>query len=263
MTIPNVGSVKSPLLKEIAKITFSMYNTYLNFLSLDIHSYFKSLDGINDGQFKLYAEDELSLLRRLKEEYWKLPPEDQKDLSFWDLAQFDKMTLSTILGALRFFFTDEITYDPQENAFLLYNGSVNEENEKLVTGCIHRENYNDVINVILQLNGISKSDSESQPVKIKNKTAEKLLIRMEQAKKSKSFKERSKMELPNLISSLASRHSGINMTNIWDLTVYQLYDQFKRQRYLDSYEIQAMNVAAWGDSDGKFKETLWFEPIDN
>ena len=46
MTIPNVGSVKSPLLKEIAKITFSMYNTYLNFLSLDIDSYFKSLDGI-------------------------------------------------------------------------------------------------------------------------------------------------------------------------------------------------------------------------
>lgn len=263
VNIPKVGSVKSPLLKEIAKITFSAYSLFLNFLSLDIDTYFRSIDGINEEHNKLYAADEISLLKKVKEEYWNLSPEEQKSLSFWDLAQLDTMTLSTIMAALQFFFVDEIRYDPHQSAFLLYNGAVDDENEKLITGCINRENYNEVINIILQLNGIFKSDSASQPVKIKNKTAEKLLTRMEQARKSKESKDKGKMELPNLISALASRHSSINMTNIWDLTVYQLYDQFKRQRYLDSYEIQSMNVAAWGDSDGNFKETLWFEPIDD
>ncbi|MBT9778851.1 hypothetical protein GPL15_20435 [Clostridium sp. MCC353] len=263
VNIPKVGSVKSPLLKEIAKITFSAYSLFLNFLSMDIDSYFRSIDGINEEYYKLYATDELSLLKKVKEEYWNLSPEERKTLSFWDLAQLDQMTLGTIMAALQFFFVDEIKYDPRQSAFLLYNGTENDEKEKLVTGWINRENYNEVIHIILQLNGISKNDPASQPVKIKNKTAEKLLSRMEQAKKTKDSRDKGKMELPNLISALASRHSSINMTNIWDLTVYQLYDQFKRQRYLDSYEIQSMNVAAWGDSDGNFKETLWFEPIDD
>ena len=51
-------------------------------------------------------------------------------------------------------------------------------------------------------------------------------------------------ELPNLISALCVQHNSINMCNVWDLTVYQLYDQFLRQSYLNQVNIHAMNYAA-------------------
>lgn len=71
------------------------------------------------------------------------------------------------------------------------------------------------------------------------------------------------MELPNIISSISSHHNSLNIINVWDLTVYQLYDQFNRQRLGDSFNIQSMSVAAWGDSDGKFDETVWFSLIND
>ena len=34
----------------------------------------------------------------------------------------------------------------------------------------------------------------------------------------------------NIIGAVTSRHPSLNLTNIWQLTVYQLYDQFARIR---------------------------------
>ena len=48
------------------------------------------------------------------------------------------------------------------------------------------------------------------------------------------------------------------MINVWDLTVYQLYDQFLRQSYLNQVQIHAMNYAGWG---GEFDPNDWYKKL--
>ena len=74
-------------------------------------------------------------------------------------------------------------------------------------------------------------------------------------------KEDKKLELANLISALASHSMSLNMSNIWNLTIYQLYDQFERQQIEDSYRSSLRSVSIWGDKDNKFDNTLWFTHI--
>lgn len=69
--------------------------------------------------------------------------------------------------------------------------------------------------------------------------------------------------MPNIISALAAHHNSLNIINIWDLTVYQLNDQFKRQRYIDYYHILSRSVSIWGDKDSKFDDSLWFSNVSD
>ena len=62
-----------------------------------------------------------------------------------------------------------------------------------------------------------------------------------------------------MVSALAVQHNSLNLSNIWDLTVYQLYDQFFRQNNKNQLDIHAMNYAGWG---GEFDPTSWFRALD-
>lgn len=66
----------------------------------------------------------------------------------------------------------------------------------------------------------------------KNKTAAKIIEKLNKRKKAKekSAKPDPKLELPNIISAISACHSSINILNIWDLTVYQVYDLFARMQ---------------------------------
>ena len=50
--------------------------------------------------------------------------------------------------------------------------------------------------------------------------------------------------------------------NIWDLTIFQLWDCFSRLSNNSIYDIQSMSVAAWGDKDNHFDPTAWFQTIN-
>ena len=70
------------------------------------------------------------------------------------------------------------------------------------------------------------------------------------------------MELANIISAVANKSQNLNILNIWDLTVFQLWDCFSRLTNNSIYDIQSMSVAAWGDKDKHFDVTSWFKRID-
>ena len=83
--------------------------------------------------------------------------------------------------------------------------------------------------------------------------------RSEKAKHTKADKN---MELGNIISAVANKSQSLNILNIWDLTVYQLWDCFSRLSNNSIYDIQSMSVAAWGNKDNYFDATAWFKRID-
>ncbi len=71
------------------------------------------------------------------------------------------------------------------------------------------------------------------------------------------------MELGNIISAVAGKSQTLNLLNIWDLTVFQLWDSFFRLSSNNLYAIQSMSVAAWGDKDKHFDAASWFRRINH
>ena len=236
ITFQNIGSIKSPTLREVSRIGYVTYQTYLSILLLDTQSYLSAITSHS------------------------APKKD--DINFFDIILHDKTLRSSICNALNFFMTDEVIFDEEHKVFFTYNGSVDENNQKQPTGIIYSENYSEITDAILQRVNIRRKDNEYENVKVKNKTAARLLEKIKKGNEKSRTKADKKLSLANIISSLASHHKSINMVNIWDLTVYQLYDQFNRQRLNDCYDIQSMHIAAWGNSEGKFDDTQWFSLIN-
>lgn len=67
--------------------------------------------------------------------------------------------------------------------------------------------------------------------------------RTEKAKQTAPDKN---MELGNIISAVANKSHSLHIMNIWDLTIFQLWDCFSRLSNNSIYDIQSMSVAAWG-----------------
>ena len=87
-------------------------------------------------------------------------------------------------------------------------------------------------------------------------------LQMGRAKKAKQVKSDDNLELGNILSAVANKSQSLNIVNIWDLTVYQLWDCFFRLSNNNIYNIQSMSVAAWGDKDNHFDSTAWFKRMD-
>lgn len=66
------------------------------------------------------------------------------------------------------------------------------------------------------------------------------------------------MVIPNIVSSLAVHHNSLNMLNIWQMTVYQLYDTFERQYIKQQLDIMGLHYAAWG---GEYPFDEWCKSI--
>ena len=72
-------------------------------------------------------------------------------------------------------------------------------------------------------------------------------------------KNNANLSIPNIISSVAAKSASLNINSIWDITLFQLYDQFNRLQNNDAYSINSMRVAAWGDEKKTFDYALWYK----
>ena len=137
--------------------------------------------------------------------------------------------------------------------------------EKYATiGAISKENYQDVVDVICQRNNVKTKDM-GDPAKVKNKKALAILQKIKKGaeKMAKTTKADENMELGNIISAVANRSQSLNIINIWDLTVFQLWDCFARLTNNNAYDINAASVSAWGDKDKKFDFNGWFKKLNS
>lgn len=233
--LSNVGSIRSPLLKDIAKIRCTTYQSYISLLLLTP---------------KIYYE-----MSGIKEE---APP----DLSVYDLITADETMYKAVEAALDFFFCEKVVYNPEHRMFFTYNGAAGPDGEPLPTGIIHREIYSQVCDLILQQNYIQKKEEDLS--EIKNKRALSIAMKLQRGREAKQTKARSNqnMELGNIISAVAAKHESLNPLNIWDITIYQLWDTFYRLCGNNILSIQSMSVAAWGDKEKQFDPSGWFQRMN-
>lgn len=235
--LPNAGGIRSPKLQDISSIGIHTYQYYLTLLLLDVKSYFAML-----GQTETYEG---------------LSEEEKMQLHIFDLLTFNDQSANLLQHALDFFLREQVLYSPGQNCFL-----VQDADETI--GMITKENYSQVCNVISQRNCM-KSNQEEDYSQVKSKKALEILKKLQKgrAMRAKQNKSDENLELGNIISAVANKSPSLNIINIWDLTVFQVWDCFSRLSNNSIYDIQSMSVAAWGNKENYFDAGAWYKRMDN
>lgn len=248
--IDKVGSVKSVTLREIDNLP-QKYATY----QLYVHLF-------------MITKDEFFTISKIenteKENFESIFAEHGLSITIFDLLIMFQNSLGSLLLALNFFFDEEVVFDQAKRVFITYKETKKNDNgdeEIIPTGYINRENFDEVCSIILQrcaINVKSKKDDEEQS--FKNEKAKRLWdkIHAPKAKTAKDKQIEANFDLANIVSSLAYKQSGLNMLNIWDMTVYNVYDQFARERNGAVYDITKRSVSTWGDKEKRFDIESWF-----
>ena len=191
-----------------------------------------------------------------EEQFELLSDEDKAQINIFDLLTIDDNSAELLQNVLDFFIKENVLWSKQNKAFLIHD----DEN---IIGTITKVSYPHVCDLICQRNCI-KSNLEEDLSKIKSKKALEIMKKLQKgrAEKAKVTKADKNMELGNIISAVANKSQSLNIINIWELTVYQVWDCFSRISNNNIYDIQSMSVAAYGDKDNHFDATAWFKRID-
>ena len=153
----------------------------------------------------------------------------------------------------------------KEGFFILLYGDIEQNNEiapENIRGVISEDTFPQIIDIIQQICCIhSKADEDAADQNFKNDIARKLFEKMQKALKKQEEERKVKadknLSLSNIISSVSALHPSINLINIWDLTIFQLYDTFRRMQGNLIFDMNSTSVSVWGDEKNKFDQTLW------
>ena len=239
LDLVNVGSIKSPKLIEIAEISYYTYSLYIAHLKMTPEEYFET-----------YHKDK------------EVDTESIFYMTKFDLLLADDNFRKIITSAINFFFVEDFEFNPEYTAFVSI--TKNEIGKIVDVKAITKDNYTDVINIILQRVRITSDENEIDDLKkVKNKRGLKIYKQAINGRKSlKKAKEQNKnLTLANIIAAVASKSESLNWDTIWKITVFQLFDLFDRMQRLDSYSIASAQVAAWGNKDGNFKFGAWIDNV--
>lgn len=233
--IADIGGILSPTLRDISSLGYRTYQYYLTILLMDLKTYFQMA-----GQ---------------EEAYESLSDEEKSQISVFDLMTAVPESCELLQDVLNFFVMENVVFSPSHNGFIV-------QNDMEDVGIITRDNFASVSDYICQRNSI-KSRQVEDLSKIKNKKALSIMKKIQKgrAERDKQTKADKDMELTNIISAVANKSHSLNILNIWDITVYQLWDCFTRISNNNIYGIHAMSVAAWGDKDNHFDASSWFKSL--
>lgn len=292
LKVSNIGSIKPIFLHEIEDITIHVYNNFLSILMLDINTYYKWMEK-EDDYFRYYSQEQKQKVLDVKKQYEELDTKEKLSISFYDLLMYDELLICSFIEAFDFFFEEEVDFVVNGNeitdaqfSFITYNKidtpqkiKLNNGNEystiktnRELVGVINRSNFKDVVDIILQRNSVQMEEeiTAEDLTKVKNKNKvmqlmEKMKKGQKQLDKTREKKREEKgvasdTELANIISCVAAKnHNGLNMINIWDMTIYNLYEQFKLIRENNIHDAETLSVFVWGDESNKFDIDGWFK----
>lgn len=136
-----------------------------------------------------------------------------------------------IIKIMEVIFRQKVTFAYCRSCF--YIGDIKNNN------IINKDNYIEIKKVLKLQNCIKDKKEEFKCV---NSKAEK--IRQKILKGREKLNKKTEPTFEDLVSTLASKGNGLNILNIWDLTVYQFYDQLIRTQMIEDYYINIKSLLA-------------------
>lgn len=240
--VEKVGHLRSPNLRELrptSGIGYRAYNLYLNVLSWDKDHLLKY------GQLMQYRG-----VNRLKNDL----------LNVFDVATLLPQTRELCRGVLSFFMVEDIVWEEASRRYVAV--TYDENKNPAVVGEINRDNFDDVRQMMLQFNfvGLDKDDT---PVAHSNDKAKELWEKsqgfLKEQAKNEVKEDKPEYHLSNIISKICATHPSYNFLNVYDLTVFQLYDSFFQLGYMRSADLSERIFSTHGGDKFKFED--WLKPI--
>jgi hypothetical protein len=156
-------------------------------------------------------------------------------------------------------------WDEANRRFAICVNNEDGTNKQTVVGEINRDNFDNVRRVILQSNFIGL-DKDEEPVRHSSEKSKELWEQAqkyleEQAKSNSGKEEKPEYHISNIISKLCAAHPSYNLLNIFNLTIFQLYDSFFQFGYLRSSDLNERIFSNHGGDKFKFED--WLKPILN
>ena len=172
-------------------------------------------------------------------------PEEITDLEVL-LILSDEFVKDSLKESLEFFFKAPVTLYPDKGVI-----AVGDENTEIRV--ITNKNFDD-IRYVLQLQNYLISVEGADRLQLKDEKAKAVAERMKKAKeeveriKKKESDGENDSDFFDLLSSISSKSNSINKFQLLDLTIFQIYEEFKRINAIDQYEtgIMAMLQGAKG-----------------
>lgn len=226
--IEGIGNIKQPKLKNIKLIGNDVYYTYINMLLISLEEYL----------YAVKCEHMISEFRK-------------NGITKFDIFTDNVDERQLFIYILSFFIEGNVFY--QDRKFIIEKIIIDKNGkEEKKYGCVNKNNYQQFLEVICEINYIKLCKQEENYASEK---ARKIAEKIQQAKdKRKNLSQKESYSLSDIISSVSVKSSSYNLFNIWDLTIYQLYDQFQRLNILDEFDIETMNYAYYG---GERKIKTW------
>lgn len=246
--LDGVGHLRSPKLGEIRPaplgIGESAYQFYLSLLSWDrdtMLEYAKACgirgwDKITDARFGPY--EIITVLRQLRDAF---------------------------IVALSFFMVEDVSWDEKRRSFIVFIEKSEEDGGGIeVVGRIDRRNFETVRSSVLELNyiGLDKKEVKTTHSSEKSKELwEKVQTYLKEQEKRNAKRDNPKYHLGNIVSKLCACESKYSLFNVYELTIFQLYDQFFQYSLLRNSRLGEMIYSQHGGDS--FKVDGWLMPLNN
>ena len=213
--VQDVGVLHFPTAREIIKMGKSRYDQLVAALLFDKvhHSNLKDLNGSNLEFLLVYCFHH---------------PEDDLSKDF--------------IASLEYHFKEKVSISAEDGLF--YLGDYQEKR------FIDEDSFEFIRDVIRRANHIQSTDGDDEDgYNPANEIAAEFIKELEEKKKRRP-KPKETINLHSIISGLAWKENGMNLKDIFDLTLYQIYAGFATTENIDNYRYTMSGIYA-GTVDGK------------
>ena len=247
----SLGTFRKPKLREIFDdLGYDIYQMYITFIQIKPKEVYEKI------------------MPDLADEWNKFDDTQKESVSMFDVIETNEKIREIYNSLFNFFLEEQVIYI--QGAFLIlsnYDGEIGHIKDDDVKGIIFKDNFDEIVDIIRQICCIASDDEdkkiteEKEPI-FKNALAKKLWDKIKKGEEEKKKIQKSRNKnyyIPNIISSVASRHNSLNYTNIYELTMFQLIESFNRLRANEIYDISSRSVSVWGSKDNEFDDNLWYK----
>jgi hypothetical protein len=223
-----------PKLKDLAVLGELKYKTYLSAITFD-----KSQIPISKTS--------------------SIPQEDLDAIDSFDIicvnCSLSEDYKSMFEEALQYFIKEEVHFISNEISGLFYIG------EKEDKRFINKDNFKDIKSIISKMCCVSDVlDAEEDIMAdlnikdpIEYERVKQIRLKLKKAKARQSAEEKSNVDadvsFSDLISALCGISPNLNILHVWDLSIYQFYNQLQRVKLIDDYRTQIQSVMAGASID--------------
>lgn len=228
--------VKPVKLKDIKKIGISKYMHYLSILLLD------------NEQLQ-----EIGLIKKSNIGKVEIKPFNVFMMFYF----FNKDVFDLFLDAVKFFMQiNDIDVEQETKQRLVLYANTKNKKVKYIDG----NNFEEFKEILMYQN--YRKDIKDAKFKPANKKAEELMKKRDEVKKQINDKSKEKaLDLSDIISIVSTYSENINIMNVWDLTVYQLYHTYIRLIVLDEYQ-SGFHAKLHSAEPDKIKIEHWAKKVE-